>query len=170
MIPDKLQAAVVYLNGKEVVGVADVELPKVEFDTEGLKGFGIGGELDVPNPAALKPMEAKFKFRTVTEQFASLTAPQTVEVEVLGSVQQVNPDKTISTFPIRAFMKLANKSSNPGKMEPSKAMESELTLSVFVYKLEVNGRMVYEIDPAAMKCTINGKDYLAETRKNLGMA
>ncbi len=170
MTPDKLQAAVVYLEGRELVGVADVELPKVEFDSESLKGFGIAGEVDVPNPAAIKPMETKLKFRTVTDQFTKLSAPQTTEIEILGSIQDVAPDKTIKTRQIRAFMKVAPKGASPGKLEQSKPMDSELTLSVFAYKLEVDGRMLIEVDPIAMKCTINGVDYLQETRKNLGMA
>jgi len=167
--PVKLANATVYKDNTELVGIADAELPKVEFDAEALKGLGIAGEIEMPNPASLKPMSCKLKFNTVTPAFASLTSPTAHTVSILGSMQWHNPDdKTARYVQVRAFIIGWPKSSSSGKTEAGKTMDAEIEFSVQVYKLEIDGTVYYEIDPENFKLMIDGKDYLADVRANLG--
>ncbi|HFX0607365.1 TPA: phage major tail tube protein, partial [Pseudomonas aeruginosa] len=47
--------------------------------------------------------------------------------------------------------------------------EFKYSVGVTYYKLEVDGRVVFEIDPLAPLRVINGVDQLAETRAALGI-
>ena len=167
--PVKLANATIYYQGKELLGVADAELPKVEFDSEALKGLGIAGEVEVVNPAYLKPMNAKLKFNTTTKSLAKLTAPKAHEIEIYGALEDKDTEtKDIKIRQVRAYFKASAKSASGGKIEASKAMDSEIELTIYVYKLEIDGQMVYEIDPENFVLRIDGQDYLQEVRTALG--
>jgi len=66
-------------------------------------------------------------------------------------------------------MKVLPLSLSPGKLEKNKPQDSELEFTVTYYKLEVDGKVIYEVDPLNCVCVVNGKDYLADVRRNLGM-
>ena len=169
-IPVKLANARVYFKNKVLLGIADAELPKIEFDTESLKGLGIGGEIEVVNPAYLKPMNAKLKFNTTTKEFSNLSAPEAHEIEIYGATEfKDDTTKEIKYGQVRAYLKATAKSANPGKLEAGKPMDAEIELTVYVYKLEIDGQMVYEIDPENFVLNVNGKDYLSDVRTALGM-
>jgi len=167
--PVKLSNATVYFKNKELLGTADAELPKIEFDTEALKGLGIAGEIEVVNPAYIKPMNAKLKFNTITNNFVKLSAPKAHEIEIYGALEDKDTEtKDIKIRQVRAYFKASAKSANGGKIEVSKAMDSELELTVYVYKLEIDGQMLYEIDPENFILRIDGQDYLQEVKTALG--
>lgn len=167
--PVKLANATVYYQGQELLGVADAELPKIEFDSEALKGLGIAGEIEVVNPAYLKPMSAKLKFNTVTDNFAKLSAPVAHEIEIYGALEDKDTEtKDIKIRSVRAYLKAAPKSASDGKIDVSKTMDNEIELTVYVYKLEIDGKIVREIDPENFILRIDGTDYLQEVRAALG--
>lgn len=56
-----------------------------------------------------------------------------------------------------------------GEWKPGDASEFKYALSVSYYKLEVGGRLMYEIDPLGCVRVINGVDQLASVRRDLGM-
>lgn len=167
--PVKLANATVYYEGRELLGVADAELPKIEFDTEGLKGLGVAGEIEVVNPAYIKPMNAKLKFNTITDNFAKLSAPIAHEIEIYGAIEDKDTEtKNIIIRQVRAYFKASAKSISGGKIEASKPMDSEIELTIYVYKLEIDGVMVYEIDPENFVLRIDGVDYLLDVKIALG--
>ena len=47
-IPQKLINCRVYNNGTDLIGIADVDLPKLEPMTDTVKGAGVAGEIDDP--------------------------------------------------------------------------------------------------------------------------
>jgi len=169
-IPDKVQNAKVYLEGNVIVGTASVELPKVEFLSDKMSPLGISGEVDTPTIGHVKEMKLKLKFSTTTKDFARLLEPEDHLVTVYGALQQYDPASgTFRSFGLVASMKVLPLSVNPGKLEMNKPQDSELEFSVTYYKLEVDGKTIYEVDPLNCVCIINGKDCLADVRKNLGM-
>ena len=58
---------------------------------------------------------------------------------------------------------------DPGEWKPGDPSEFKYALSVSYYKLEVGGRLMYEIDPLGCVRVINGVDQLASVRRDLGM-
>ncbi len=170
VIPDKVQNAKVYLEGNVVVGVADVELPKVEFLSDKMAPLGIMGEVDVPTLSHVKEMKLKLKFSTVTKDFAKLFTPESKLISAYASLQQYDPAAgDFKSVGMVATCKVLPLSLNPGKLEKNKAQDAEIEATVTYYKLEVDGKVIYEIDPVNFVCIINGKDYAADIRRNLGM-
>ncbi len=47
-IPEKLNDFRVYLDGTDLIGVAEVELPAMEAITETIKGAGVAGNYESP--------------------------------------------------------------------------------------------------------------------------
>ena len=56
-VPEKLINFRVYENGNDLIGIADVTLPKVDYMTETVKGAGIAGEIDSPVKGHYSSME-----------------------------------------------------------------------------------------------------------------
>ena len=167
--PIKLSNARVYYKNRELLGTADVELPKIEFETEALKGLGIAGELEIPNPANIKPMSIKLKFNSITSKFTKLTAPEPHTLEIYGAVELHDTEtKKIVVKQARAYIVALPKSSSTGKVEVGKQMDNEFEGSVMVFKLEYDGSMKYEIDPENFALRIDGVDYLQNIRTALG--
>jgi phage tail tube protein FII len=100
-VPEKLINFRVYLEGENLVGVADVELPKLESMKETVSGAGIAGEVDSPVLGHYAAMSTTIKFRTITAEAAgSLAAPGAHLVDFRGS-QQVQDAGVIKTVPVR---------------------------------------------------------------------
>jgi P2 family phage contractile tail tube protein len=170
VIPDKAQNAKVYLESNVIVGVASAELPKVEFLSDKMSPLGIAGEVETPTIGHFKGMKAKLKFTTTTKDFAHLFEPKSKLITVYGSLQQYDPASgTFKSVPLIASLNTLPLSLNPGKLEMNKPQDSEIEFTVTAYKLEVNGKVIYEIDILNHICIVNGKDYSADIRRNLGM-
>ena len=89
VIPDKLINAKVYMEGSSaLLGVADIELPSLEYVTESMSGLGIAGELDTPVIGHFKAISLKLKWNTVNESAVTLLAPKTHQLDVRASVQK----------------------------------------------------------------------------------
>lgn len=56
-----------------------------------------------------------------------------------------------------------------GDWKPGDKAEIKHSIGLTYYKLEVDGRTVYEIDPIGMRRVINGVDQLAAQRSALGL-
>lgn len=170
-IPDKVQNSKVYLEGNVLLGTASVELPKVEQLSDKMTPLGISGEVETPTIGHVKEMKLKLKFSTATKDFAKLLEPEGHLITAYGSLQQYDPASgKFRSVGLVASMKVLPLSVNPGKLERNKPQDAELEFTVTYYKLEVDGKVIYEVDPLNCVCVINGKDYLADVRRNLGMA
>lgn len=56
VIPDKLINAKVYMEGSSaLLGVADIELPSLEYVTESMSGLGSPGNWTRPSPGTSRP-------------------------------------------------------------------------------------------------------------------
>lgn len=56
-----------------------------------------------------------------------------------------------------------------GDWKPGEKAESKHNMALTYYKLEVDGRLIYEIDMVGMVLVIDGVDQLAEERSALGL-
>jgi len=170
MIPNRLENATVYGKGQRLYGIADVELPKFEYDADAFKPLGVAGELEVISPANIKALSMKLKFRTVSEQSVELLTPQTKELEVYGAVSAYDPNQKQNTIKkVRVFAKVSPKSNSLGKVEAGKTMDTEVELSVQYFVLEIDGNKVVEYDPVNWVFSINGQNYLQDIKAALGL-
>jgi Phage tail tube protein FII len=170
-IPEKLIAFQVYNADGVIVGVADVELPGIEFLTETLSGAGIAGEIDSPVIGHTKSMSAKIKFRTKTRQAVALLAPKRHLLDLRASIQSrsVGDEGGLTNTPERVVLRGVSKKSALGKFETGKPQDADLEFEVDYLKVVLNGATVLEIDKESMVFAVDGTDYLQAVRSDLGM-
>ncbi len=171
LIPEKLIAFRVYRDGVDLLGVADVNLPQIQFMTETVSGAGIAGELDTPVLAHTQSMTLGLSWRTVTEQAASLAAPTGHHLDLRGSIQfhDAGEGKLVPK-PVKLVVKGLPKKLGLGKLAAGKAMETATELEVYYLKLTIDGRERVEIDKLNYKFVVDGSDYLAAVNQHLGRA
>jgi hypothetical protein len=169
-IPEKISNFRVYLDGKDLLGVADVELPDLEYMTETVAGAGIAGEMDSPVVGHFKSMSLKLKWRSVTADLTALAAPKAHHLDLRGSIQVY--DAGAGAFvhtPLKVVVKAIPKKAGLGKLEMGKPQDSESEFEVAYLKLTHDGTDRVEIDKLNFICVIDGTDYLGSIRTNLGI-
>lgn len=167
-VPEKLINFLVYLDSNRLVGVADVELPKLESMKETVRGAGIAGEVDSPVLGHYAPMSTTIKFRTITGDIGALAKPEAHLLDFRGS-QQIQDSGVYRTIPVRLTVKATPMSVELGKLDVGKPTESGDEFSVSYLKLYVDGKEVVEIDPYNFIARFNGQNMLDGVKKDLGI-
>ena len=153
-----------------MLGLADVDLPELEFLSETTAGAGIAGEIDNPVIGHFKAMEMTLKWRSVTKNVSLLAAPVVHQLDLRGSIQEYDSSngKFVHT-PVKIVVRAAPKKTGLGKFETGKQMDSETALEVSYLKLTHAGEDRIEIDKYNHKYVVHGVDYLADIRTNIGL-
>lgn len=169
-IPHALSNFKVYNNGTDLVGIMDIDLPKVETNKETISGAGIGGEFEVPLIGMLKAMNCSITSRVLTKSNFKLLNPLGIDLTFMGGIQSSDrATGVIVNLPIKARIKGYPSSLDPGKIEAGKAMGSKNEFSVTYYKVWIDGEEVLEADVINYIYAIEGIDYAAPVRANIGM-
>ncbi|WP_285906835.1 phage major tail tube protein [Pseudodesulfovibrio pelocollis] len=167
-IPEKLVAFEAYLSGETLLGVVDAEITDITFLSEELRGAGIAGAIKSITLGHVEPMEAKIKFRVKTSQSYKLLAPAAHMLELRASKQSRTVGGALVTSPERVVLQGTPAGIPGGKYEAGKAMDNEFTFSVTYLKMVENGVDMLEIDQLGYKFVVDGVDYLAGVRADLG--
>ncbi|MDH5525148.1 MAG: phage major tail tube protein [Desulfobulbaceae bacterium] len=168
-IPEKLINFAVYNDGAEMLGVADATLPSLEYMTDTVGGAGIAGEVDSPVLGHFKSLTVGIKFRTVTGNVTALAAPKSHHLDLRGSIQVYDSGSGEYTpTSVKLVVKAVPKKAALGKFETGKPQDSENEFEVNYLKLWIDGVEKIEIDKYNYMCVIDGVDYLAAVRANLG--
>lgn len=158
-------------NSAMLVGVADIELPEIEFLTETIKGAGISGEIEAVIQGHVAPMEATINFhaqnKNTIELCNSLNGQQITCRSSIGSYDASSG--AIASIGDRLHMTISVKNVALGKRETGSSLDAGITVAVMSLKYVVAGKTVLEIDPANTVFKVNGKDILAGVRKDLGI-
>ena len=169
-VPEKLTSFRVYLEGEDLVGTADVELPDLEFMTETVTGAGIAGEVDSPVVGHFKSLTVKLKWRTFTKNVAVLAAPKAHHLDIRGSIQVYDAGTgNYRHVPVKVVVKAPPKKAGLGKMETGKPQDNESEFEAVYLKVTHDGQDRIEIDKYNFICIIDGTDYLSDIRANLGL-
>lgn len=168
-IPSVLINAKIYNAGKVLLGQADCELGDFEYMSESVTGLGLAGEIDLPVIGHFKSVTLKLKWNTVCKEAMELLEPKTHQLQIYASVQNWEADDgSFKPVPCRVNCKAIPKKGGVGKFDVGKKMEPESEFEVVFLKMSINGQEVLEFDKINMKCAVNGTDYLAEVRSQLG--
>jgi uncharacterized protein len=170
-IPERLVNCNVYGGPAAAVflGLATVDLPSFESMTETIQGAGIAGEYASPVLGHFTSQMVKLAFRTVTKSQIDMLAPVYQRFDVRGSIQIQDPGLgLIGTHAIALDCRGQVKNLVLGKMEPGKVMGSELDLEIARITLDIAGVRVVELDKFNMVFAVNGVDFLANVRRDLG--
>lgn len=169
-IPELLTAFAVYKDGNTLMGIADIELPNLEYMTETIKGAGIAGEIEESIVGHFAAMSITINFRTVSESLASLSAPRYHMLECRGAIQSQNPGTgEMKTEKVKVVTKAIPKNTQLGKMAMGSPMDSSFEGGVSYIKITLGGKTLFEIDKFNYVCIIDGVDYLSDTRDALGL-
>lgn len=168
--PEKIISFDVYSGSQLFMGIADVELPNIEFMSETLSGAGIAGELDSPTIGHTSNMNVKIKFRTATKHALGLSAPKRHELTFRASTQAraIANGAALTTFPQKIMVAGTPKSASLGKFESGKQQDVPVELSCDYLKSWIDNEPVVEIDKFNMIHKVGDTDYLQQVRSDLG--
>lgn len=157
-IPNALIDAETYINGSNsMAGIAEVELPNIEYDTVTTEQMGMTAELEVPLMGHFKKLEAKIKMDCVDETLVAINNDKAVLIECKGAAQSMNRETSSpDVYGIDATFRGLVKKFDGIKMKSSGKLETSFELAITYYKLEINGKAIVEIDVLNNKNSING--------------
>lgn len=170
VIPEKLINFRAYNDGNDMLGIVDITLPKINFQTESVKGAGIAGEVDSPTIGQTKPLDVGLNWRTINQNLLELSAPGSHHLDCRGAIQEY--DAATGEYKVskcRLVIMGHSKGLELGKMEPSVNMGSNTTLEVVYLKLIVNDVEFLEIDKYNYIYKVMGTDYMGDVRTALGI-
>lgn len=169
-IPEKLNDFLVYFNGAKLAGTADIQLPAFENLTETVRGAGILGEYESPTIGHFQSMKMTINWRVVNESVISLVAPVVGSFDCRGANQIYDSGTGQYIFvPCRVLARGIANRNELGKMEKGSPYDASSEIEITYIKVEINGVTRVELDKVGYKFVVNGKDYLADIRKALGM-
>lgn len=137
----------VYINGKDLIGVAEVKLPEIKFKTTTVGGAGLLGDIELVNKYAVESMEAELKFNTITaESFTfmdlgnKLIELKAVIVEADGSTHAVGSSG------LRVNLKGDAKSVDLGTIKISELLNTAFKMEVTFIEVFKDGKSLYKVD------------------------
>lgn len=169
-VPEKLINYTAYKDGSTFLGTVDVTLPSLEALTETVRGAGIAGEIDSPTLGHYGSMTVTLNWRTITAEKVKLHAPVAHALDFRGA-QQVydSANGTYSSQGVKVTVKAVPKTGDIGKLDPGTTTDSTNELEVTYIKIQMDGKTSLEIDKFNFICVIDGVDYLAAVRQQLGL-
>lgn len=160
----------VYEDATVFYGMAEVALPEISLLAEEIKGGGIAGAFSGVFMGHTEAMSTTMNFRSVTVDVTRLMEPRNHQIQLLSSQQMW--DSAAGVFKEVAVKHLLTGTPskyNPGKLAPASPTETTVELAVTYFATFIDGVKKTEIDPINCIFFMNGKDWLAQTRRNIGM-
>lgn len=168
MIADILYDVNLFVDGRGYAGrIKEFNLPVVEAKTMEYQAGGMAAAVDVlmGQVNKLTAEATMYSFdRDVMQTFRILPGEQ---FAFTGRASMVSDDGTKK--PVVVTMRGITPKVDPGTWKPGEEMPLKFNMSLRYYKLEIDGAVVYEIDPINYKVIINGIDQLETTRQHLAI-
>lgn len=164
-------AGYVYEDGVGFVGVAEIELPNVDFETFEMKGLGLLGSAEYGALAQFKPMKMKMKFTETGEEFYVLSDQRIHDITIEVAKQLYEFDgREIPVTGISYNVKFEPLTRQGGTVAPATQQNVEVEGSVFAFKEYINGVLEQHIDVRNfIYIGHDGVDRAAPIRKALKM-
>lgn len=169
-IPERTINYRVYDDFGALLGVATVDLPDIEAMSDTISGAGIAGEVETPTLGHFGSMTATINWRTITPDAMRLAAQRMHALE-LRSAQQVTDAGAgeVLSQAVRVVLRGTPKNTSLGSLEVGAATDSSTELEVSYLKIYIANSPVLEIDKFNFVYVVDGVDYLAQVRRDLGM-
>lgn len=167
MIPQVLFNTNLFVDGINFKGdVPSLSLPKLVVKTDEYRGGGMAGPIEMD--MGLEKMEASFTTNGVRREamkFFGLSDQTAFNGVYRGSFK----GQKGQTIAVVATLRGMLKELDPGDWKAGDKAEFKYSIAVNYYKLEIAGRLIYEIDMVAAIRVIDGVDQLASMRSDLGL-
>lgn len=153
-----------------MLGVAMVDLPDLQNETENMAGFGILGTYEAPLIGHFQDADVTFHFHTITQDGYRMGRQTVRAIEVRTSIQFYNTaTQQFVPTPARYSFSTFPKAMNFGKIEPNKSQDFTVRLSIIAMIVYLNDARVMQIDKFAGINEMDGVDVLAPVRRQLGL-
>jgi uncharacterized protein len=174
LIPNHVANYSIFLQGRRLVGLADVTLPHLENLTDPLKGSGIFGEIDMPIQAHFKPYSVTLKWLTIVDDAVFATIQDGAQLDAWSAIQMHNSGTNkILHMGWRFIMGTAPKGFNLGKLEVGTKGEGESEYELISLRALRNDQIMFELDKENAVCRwFNGVqliDTAAPIRQLIGL-
>ena len=169
VVPEKSINFAVYLEGRDLLGMAEGTIPQLEAMTSEVKGAGIAGTIDSIVLGHFNSTKLSLTWRTVTDDFMKLYRHMTNTIELRASLQRYDSALGVYlTEPLYVYLKATTKSSTPGNLVVGDNMDTQTEFEITYMKIFVNNKECVELDKYNYIYKVDGIDYLAAVRADLG--
>lgn len=169
--PEQTIAFRAYFQGTDLLGVATIEMPQIQFLTETISGSGVAGEYESPALGMTQSMSVKLSWISQTRNFYRLldaTLPPLLELR--ASVQKEDEATGIrKAVPLLVTLLAHTKSSPLGSLETGKKHGNETEMEVLRLQVELDDEEMLLIDKLRYIHRVRGRDMLADVREHLGL-
>ena len=167
MIPQTLFNTNMFIAGQSLQGdVPSLSLPKVTVKTEEYRGGGM--DASVAMDMGLEKLESSFATngirREVLKYFGAFD-----QTGFNASFRGAFKGQKGAVTAVVATLRGGLREVDPGEWSAGSKAEFKYAVDVTYYKLEIDGRVMFEIDPINCVRVIDGVDQLADVRNALGL-
>ena len=167
MVPQTLYNMNAHIDGVSFAGdITIVTLPKLTLKTEEHRAGGMDAPVEMDQ--GMEKLEASFSGKGVRPEamkFYGLADQTAFNAVFRGSYKGQKGATTAVVATLRGMLK----EIDGGDWKPGDAGEFKYSVACSYYKLEVDGLLIYEIDPIASVRIVDGRDQLADIRAALGL-
>ena len=170
IIPEKSINFKVYLNGVDLLGVAEGTIPALEAMTSEVKGAGVAGVVESPVLGHFNSTNFSLTWRTVTDDFMKLFDHITNDIELFSALQQYDAGLGVyKVVPLQVSIRAITKTSTPGNLTVGDNMDTQTEFEVVRMKIYLDGKERVVMDKYNYIYKVDGVDRLSEVRTALGM-
>jgi P2 family phage contractile tail tube protein len=167
MIPQVLSNTNLFLDGVSFTGdIPSLTLPKLTVKTDAYRGGGMAGEIEMD--MGLEKLEAGFVtngIRRESLKFFGLADRTAANAVFRGAFKGLKGAVSAVVVTLRGGIK----EIDPGDWKPGDKAEMKHNMSLVYYKLEIDGRVIHEVDMVNNVRVIDGVDQNAAERAALGL-
>ena len=170
VVPEKMTKFAVYADDGALLGIADGNFPSMEFLTTEIKGAGIAGSLESPGGGQFGSLVLTLNWRITTHEFTTLLEPVAHTLDLYS--EHMSYDAGAGAYKkqrFHVFMTAVTKKGDYGKFVVVESQEGSTEHEIYYMKVDIDGEEILELDKYNFIFKVNGTDYLADTRRNLGM-
>lgn len=169
IFPEVMNNFNVYNEANRIVGTTgEFSLAQLQAMTATVSGSGILGEYNTAVIGMFQSMSQDIPFRMIDKDyFSMLNTGEQSKLVLRSSVQQRNRQTggTLSTQAMRIVFRGHPTAANLGTVKMGDLMNASITLEVTYILVEMGGQVMIELDKLNSVYKVNGKDLLAEVRK-----
>ena len=170
IVPEGMINFKVYRDSIDMLGIAEGMLPNLEAMTHEIKGAGVAGTVDKPVLGHYNSLTLSLTWRSVTGDISVLNRPMTHDLDLYHSLQRYDAGLgLIQSTQLHIFCKAIPKTLTTGNLVVGDGMGTQMEFELPYLKLWLDGTERIELDKFNYICKIDGIDYLAGVRSDLGM-
>ena len=170
IVPEGMINFRVYRDAVTMLGTAEGTLPNLEAMTHEVRGAGLAGVIDKPILGHYNSITLSLTWRSVTSDISILNRPMAHDLDLYHSLQRW--DGGLGQYvdvQLHIFCKAIPKNLTLGNLVVADAMGTQMEFEIPYLKLWLGGTERIELDKFNYICKVDGVDYLAGVRADLGM-